>query len=192
MNQKTFKNRLEFHAWLEENALSDEGIWVVFVKGKYTDVLKPDEALEEALCFGWIDGLIQRVDDKTYIKYFKQRKKNSTWSEKNRKLAEVLESRGIMTDFGRTKIKYAQSNGFWEQPKFELTGEQMQQFEQMLKPYSVAYENFIKISLSTRKAYASSYFSETKTEIGKQKRFDTIIERLKLNLNPMESMKKKL
>jgi len=62
----------------------------------------------------------------------------------------------------------------------------------MLKPYEIAYANYIKMSRSACRAYAASYFFGAKTEDGKQKRFHTIIERLNLNLNPMESMKKKL
>jgi hypothetical protein len=62
----------------------------------------------------------------------------------------------------------------------------------MIKPYELAYTNFMRMTKSVRKAYTGSYFFGAKTEEGKQKRFTTIIERLCLNLNPMESMKKKL
>jgi hypothetical protein len=60
----------------------------------------------------------------------------------------------------------------------------------MIKPFELAYRNFMKMTKSVRKAYIGSYFFGAKTEEGKQKRFATIIERLNLNLNPMESMKK--
>ena len=136
---------------------------------------------------------MQSIDDKSYLKYFKQRSKTSNWSEKNRKLVEKLESQGLMTDFGRVKIEIAKQNGRWNPPKSEpLTDEQMQQFDDMLKPHENAYTNFIKMSRSARRAYTASYFFGAKTEVGKQRRFNTIIERLNLNLNPMEGMKKKL
>lgn len=192
MNQILFKSRSEFREWLTKNALSDEGIWLVFNKKDNKKTLKASEALEEALCFGWIDGQMQSIDEQSYLKYFRQRSKTSDWSEKNRNLVEKLESQGLMTDFGRAKIELAIQNGHWNPPKPEpLTDKHLQQFESMLKPYEIAYANYIKMSRSACRAYAASYFFGAKTEDGKQKRFHTIIERLNLNLNPMESMKSK-
>ncbi|WP_410770253.1 YdeI/OmpD-associated family protein [Fontibacillus sp. BL9] len=192
MNRILFSNRSEFREWLTNHALSDEGVWLVFGKKDKPVTLKASEALEEALCFGWIDGQMQSMDETTYLKYFKQRGKTSNWSDKNRNLVEKLESQGLMTDLGREKIKIAKQNGRWNPPKSEpLTEEQIQQFEDMLKPHENAYANFIKMSLSARKAYTASYFFGAKTEAGKLKRFNIIIERLILNLNPMESMNKK-
>jgi uncharacterized protein YdeI (YjbR/CyaY-like superfamily) len=193
MNRILFKNRLEFREWLTKNALSDEGVWLVFGKKDEPETVKASEALEEALCFGWIDGQMQSVDENSYLKYFKQRSKTSNWSEKNKNLVGKLESQGLMTDFGRTKIEMAKQNGHWDPPKSEpLADEQLEQFDDMLKSHENAYANFIKMPRSARKAYAASYFLGAKTEAGKQERFSTIIERLNLNLNPMESMKKKL
>lgn len=192
MNRLLFKNRLEFREWLTKNALSDEGFWLIFGKNSSLETLKVEEALEEALCFGWIDSQIQSVDENSYLKYFKQRSKTSNWSEKNKSLVEKLESQGLMTDFGRAKIESAKQNGSWNPSKpGPLTAEQLQQFEDMLKPYETAHRNFVKMPRSARGAYAASYFLGAKTEEGKQKRLNTIIERLNLNLNPMESMKKK-
>lgn len=191
MNQMVFKNRTEFRRWLEENARSEEGVWLVFGKGSSADTVKAGEALEEALCFGWIDGQMRSIDEDSYIKYFKQRDSKSKWSEKNRKIAAELEKNGLMTDFGRAKIASAKQSGTWDTPKREaLTEEQMQQFEDMVKLSDEAYSNYLGMSKSVRRTYASSYFFGAKTEEGKQKRLNTIIERLTLNLNPMESMKK--
>jgi uncharacterized protein YdeI (YjbR/CyaY-like superfamily) len=193
MNEKMFKNREEFRMWLKENALSDNGLWLVFDKQKKSSSISASEALEEALCFGWIDGQMESIDENFYKKYFKQRRKDSNWSEKNKKLIEKLESQKIMTKYGREKVKYAKENGLWDSPKKEeLTDELIFQFESMIKQNKSAYTNFIKMTKSVRKAYAGSYFFGSKTEEGKQKRLNTIIERLKMNLNPMESMKKKI
>jgi len=183
---------MEFREWLMENALSDKGIWIVFDKHKSSDTLKASEALEEALCFGWIDGQIRSIDEYTYVKYFKQRSKDSNWSEKNKKLVEVLEQKNLMTDFGRKKVEYAKQNGIWDkQERKSLTDEQCQQFEDMLKLFDKAYANFLNMSQSVRKTYMFSYFFGAKTEEGKKRRFSNIVERLNLNLNPMESMKNK-
>ena len=187
-----FKNRLEFREWLAKNALSDDGIWLIFGKSSGPETLKASEALEEALCFGWIDGQMQGIDDSSYIKYFKQRSITSNWSDKNKSLAQKLEEQGLMTDLGRAKIEKAKQNGSWDNSKPEaLTDEQLQQFEDMLKPFEDAHTNYMKMPRSARKTYATSYFLGAKTEAGRQKRLNTIIERLNLNLNPIESMKKK-
>jgi uncharacterized protein YdeI (YjbR/CyaY-like superfamily) len=191
MNRLSFKNRFEFREWLEKNALSNEGYWLEFSKKDIPDTIRASEALEEALCFGWIDGQIQNIDASSYLKYFKQRSKASNWSEKNRILADKLELQGRMTAFGRAKIEAAKQNGNWSPPKPEpLTDERLQQFEAMLKSQETAYANFIKMPKSARRAYAASYFFGAKTEAGKQNRLSVIIQRLNLNLNPMESMKK--
>ncbi len=192
MTQLLFETRASFRAWLAENALSDEGVWLVFGKPGGPKTLKAGEALEEALCFGWIDGRMQSVDEHSYIKYFKQRNKASDWSEQNRGLVEKLEAKGLMTDFGRAKISLAKQNGRWDAPgREQLSDEQLAQFAEMLKSHENACANYGKMSRSMRKAYASSYYFGTKTEEGRQKRFAVILERLALNLNPMESMKKK-
>ena len=192
MNRLLFTHRSEFREWLAENALSDEGVWLVFGKNGGPQTLTAAEALEEALCFGWIDGQLRSVDERSYIKYFKQRNETSNWSDKNKRLVERLESQGLMTDFGRAKIEAAKQNGHWDAPKRQsLTDVQLLQFDEMLKPHEAAYANWTMMPRSARRAYASSYYFGAKTEAGREKRFNTIIERLNLNLNPMESMKKK-
>ena len=72
----------EFRKWLNEHCLSNEGIWLLFGKAGGPQTIKAGEALEEALCFGWIDGQMHSIDDKTYKKYFSMRREKSNWSEK--------------------------------------------------------------------------------------------------------------
>jgi uncharacterized protein YdeI (YjbR/CyaY-like superfamily) len=183
-----FIARAEFRAWLSQNALSDEGIWVVFGKDKSVPTLTAAEALEEALCFGWIDGKMQSIDDSSYMKYFKQRSKNSVWSEKNKGLTDKLEANKLMTDFGRAKIREAKENGQWSAAKAEpLTEDAIETFIELLRPHAFAFDNYKKMSKSVQKTYALSYVA-TKTESGREKRLQTILERLLLNLNPMERM----
>ena len=91
-----FPNREEFREWLREHCVSNDGIWLLFGKAGGPKTLKAGEALEEALCFGWIDGQMEKIDDKTYKKYFSLRRKNSKWSEKNKALVKNLEERLIL------------------------------------------------------------------------------------------------
>ena len=88
--QLLFSNRGEFRCWLRANHDTSPGIWLILGKSGKLKTVKADEALEEALCFGWIDGLIKSIDDTRYLKKFSRRRKGSKWSVKNRKTAEKL------------------------------------------------------------------------------------------------------
>lgn len=79
-----FASRKEFREWLYEHCLSNEGIWLLFGKAGGPKTIKAGEALEEALCFGWIDGQMEKIDDKTYKKYFSLRRENSNGQRKIR------------------------------------------------------------------------------------------------------------
>ena len=180
-----FTSRKEFRNWLQENCLSSGGVWLLFGKPGGPETIKASEALEESLCFGWIDGQMKRRDDKTYIKYFSSRRKNSKWSEKNKALIETLEKQGIMTDYGRAKIKEAQKNGQWDAPDpLTVTGEQIMILSDLLKEHKLAFTNFQAMSPSVKKTYTRAYF-DAKTDAGRKKRLSWIIERLNKNLKPM-------
>ena len=180
-----FADREEFRKWLNDNCLSSEGVWLLFGKARGPKTIKAGEALEEALCFGWIDGQMQSLDDKTYKKYFSQRRENSKWSEKNKGLVKSLEERGIMTDFGRKKIEEAKKNGQWDAPKsMEITEEHIAIVSAVLEEYEPAYTNFQAMSPSVKKTYARAYF-DAKTEAGREKRIAWMVDRLNRNLKPM-------
>ena len=186
MNEiKEFANRKEFREWLQVNYMSNEGVWLLFGKAGGPKTLKASEALEEALCFGWIDGQMQSINEKTYKKYFSQRRENSKWSEKNKTLADKLESQGYMTEYGRKKIEEAKINGQWNAPKAPpITEEQISYVEKMLEKYEPAHTNFMAMSLSVKKTYTCAYL-DAKTEAGRQKRVEWMVERLNKNLKPM-------
>lgn len=180
-----FSDREEFRKWLFEHCLSDEGVWLLFGKAGGPKTVKAGEALEEALCFGWIDGQMQSLDDKTYKKYFSQRREKSKWSEKNKALVKSLEERGLMTDFGRKKTEEARKNGQWDAPKPEaVTEEQIALLSALLERHEPAYTNFQAMSLSVRKTYTRAYF-DAKTDAGREKRIAWMVDRLNKNLKPM-------
>ena len=180
-----FANRDEFRAWLSQNCLTSDGIWLLFGKAGGPKTIKAGEALEEALCFGWIDGQMQRIDDKSYKKYFSMRRENSKWSEKNKALVKTLEERGVMTDFGRKKIEEAKENGQWNAPKpAAVTEEQIIQLSALLEGYEPAFTNFKAMSLSVKKTYTRAYL-DAKTDAGREKRIAWMVDRLGRNLKPM-------
>ena len=180
-----FKTRDEFRIWLINHCMSGGGIWLKFEKSKNT-AFKAGDALEEALCFGWIDGVMKRIDDESYIKYFSARRKDSKWSEKNKALAEDLEKRGLMTDFGREKIQEARKNGQWDKPSGPpaVTAEQIGTVAGLLKEHEPAYTNFQKMPPSVQKTYTRAYY-DARTDDGRARRFAWLVERLEKNLKPM-------
>lgn len=181
----TFTNREEFRGWLKDNCTSSDGVWLLFGKSDGPKTIKASEALEEALCFGWIDGVMQSIDDKTYKKYFSLRRKNSKWSEKNKALVEKLETQGIMTDYGRKQIAQAKQNGQWDAPKSAaITEEQISSVSDLLKENEPARTNFQAMSPSVKKTYTRAYL-DAKTDNGREKRLSWMIERLNKNLKPM-------
>lgn len=107
LEQILFESRNDFREWLLKNCTTHSGIWLVFSKHSSIKTIKASEALEEALCFGWIDGQMQSIDEMTYLKYFSIRRKGSKWSEKNKKIVNELEVSGLMTEFGLLKVEEA-------------------------------------------------------------------------------------
>ncbi len=180
-----FADRAEFRKWLSEHCLSSDGIWLLFGKAGGPKTIKAEEALEEALCFGWIDGQMQSIDDKTYKKYFSRRRDRSKWSEKNKELVKRLEEQGLMTDFGREKIEEAKKNGQWDAPKpAAVTEEQIAFVSSLLEGCEPASTNFAAMSLSVKKTYTKAYF-DAKTDAGREKRIAWMVDRLNQNLKPM-------
>lgn len=180
-----FSSREEFRSWLSEHCLSSAGVWLLFGKAGGPKTIQAGEALEEALCFGWIDGQMQRIDSKTYRKYFSMRRARSKWSEKNKALAQSLEARGLMTDFGRQKIEEAKQNGQWHALRPPaITEEQIACLSALLEGHEPACANFLAMPLSVKKTYTRAYF-DAKTEAGREKRLAWMVERLHKNLKPM-------
>ena len=180
-----FVSRNEFRCWLEVNCISSGGVWLLFGKTGGPKTITANEALEEALCFGWIDGQMQSIDKKSYIKYFSARRKNSKWSDKNKAIVEKLIKHGIMTDYGRAKIEEAKKNGQWDAPKAPVvTDEQIVSLSELLQGHEPAYTNFMAMPPSVKKSYTGAYL-DAKTDAGRDKRLSWMIERLNKNLKPM-------
>jgi len=105
LKERRFSSRDDWHRWLEENHEQKEGIWLIFFKkvtGRST--LSREEALEEALCFGWIDSVVRRIDEESYAFKFTPRRPGSKWSEANKRAAKRLIDEGRMTLAGRAKL----------------------------------------------------------------------------------------
>jgi uncharacterized protein YdeI (YjbR/CyaY-like superfamily) len=105
----------EWRAWLQANHAVEKEVWLTFYK-KHTGIpsLTFEEAAEEALCFGWIDSVMKRIDDEKYVLRHTPRKKGSNWSEVNKRRVAKLIEQGRMTEAGLAKIDEAKRNGEWD------------------------------------------------------------------------------
>ncbi len=161
------------------------GIWLLFSKKEKSDTLSAGDALEEALCHGWIDGQIQSIDDNTYKKYFARRISKSKWSVKNKELAQTLMEKGLMTQQGFEAIERARKNGLWDNAeRILIDDEQIQVFKEIIQPHETAYSNLQAMSHSIQRTYAGFYF-DAKTDKTRQARLEKIIDRLNRKLKPM-------
>lgn len=184
-NELTFETRTLFRKWLENEGATSDGVWLIFSKTEALKTLSAHEALEEALCFGWIDGQIQSIDDEIYKKYFSRRRANSNWSEKNKELAQQLIEKRLMTQQGLDAISCAKQNGAWDNSKRNsATEQQIATFKRLIESHESAYANLSAMSDSVQRTYTLFYF-DAKSDKTRQTRLGKIIDRLNKNLKPM-------
>jgi uncharacterized protein YdeI (YjbR/CyaY-like superfamily) len=106
--------RTEWRAWLAANHGRASGVWFVFWKKKAgRPTVSYEEAVQEALCFGWIDGLLRPVDEERSSIRFSPRRKGSNWARSNKQRVALLEEAGLMTDAGRRVVEEAKADGSW-------------------------------------------------------------------------------
>lgn len=112
------RDRKKWRAWLEKSHARSPGVWLVFYKktsGRPT--VRYDEAVEEALCYGWIDSLMKPVDGERYRQLFTPRKPKSRWSKPNKERVARMIAAGLMTEAGMAKIRAAKKDGSWAHMK---------------------------------------------------------------------------
>ena len=114
-HRRPMHDRGQWRTWLAEHHATKKEIWLIFYK---KHVRKPglayEEAIEEALCFGWIDGPLKRIDDEKHTIRFSPRRKNSIWSERNKQRVHKMIEEGRMTEVGLAKVSEAKANGQWD------------------------------------------------------------------------------
>jgi uncharacterized protein YdeI (YjbR/CyaY-like superfamily) len=112
---RPFESSAAWESWLERNHATVPGIWVKLAKkGSGVRSVTYDEAVEVALCYGWIDGLTRSLDDRYYLQRFTPRRAKSNWSESNRAKAVALIEAGRMRPAGLRQVEAAQADGRWD------------------------------------------------------------------------------
>jgi uncharacterized protein YdeI (YjbR/CyaY-like superfamily) len=182
--------RREWREWLAKNHDRQGGIWLVYFK-KHTK--KPsvtyDEAVEEALCFGWIDSIPRKIDGERSKLLFTPRKPKSVWSKPNKERVERLIKNGLMTDSGRQKIEQAQHNGSWDALNASDNLEIAEDLLRELSANRIAFENFDKFTTGVKKVILSWIYS-AKTAETRDKRIAETVSLAEQNLRAQFDKKK--
>lgn len=156
MDELYIQARSEWRKWLSKNHKKSKGVWLIFYK-KETGIpsLNYNNAVEEALCFGWIDSLVKKIDETKYARKLTPRNSRSVWSKLNKKRVAKVIKEGRMTKAGLQIIKVAKQNGSWNKKlkAVEISYDAPKDFIGALVKNKKAKENFDRIPPSHKKRY---------------------------------------
>ena len=158
--------RKEWRSWLEVHHSIEKEVWLIYYK-KHTGIsrIPYDDAVEEALCFGWIDSIVKRIDDERFMQKFSPRNDKSEWSDLNKKRVKKLIKNGLMTEAGLSKIKIAKKNGSWVKSIESLKSFDMPtELEDVLNSNHEANLFFDNLAPSYKKQYINWVASAKKEE----------------------------
>src|SRR5436190_157820 len=176
MKIKYFKSPAEFRTWLEENHASAQELWVgYYKKSSQQPSMTWPESVDEALCFGWIDGIRKSVDDLRYTIRFTPRRRGSIWSAVNMKRARELSDKGLMKPHGMAAFdtRKEKRSGIYSygQRSASLDGP----YEEMLRQNKAAWDFFYAQPPSYRKA-VGWWIVSAKQEATRLKRLQKLVE----------------
>ncbi|WP_276249148.1 YdeI family protein [Haladaptatus sp. YSMS36] len=172
-----FASRNEFRAWLEAHHDTATELWVGYYKvDAERSGIEYGESVEEALCFGWIDGLVKGIDDETYTRRFTPRNPDSKWSKANTERVEAMIEAEKMTSAGMELVKAAKESGEWA-AAYRLADDHEipAELEAALRENETAWENFQNFSNTDQHAFIAAV-EEAKTDETRQKRIERTVQ----------------
>jgi len=169
------KDRKAWRKWLQANHLKLQQVWLILHKKSSPDSsVNYEEAVEEALCFGWIDSKPMKRDEHTFLLFFSQRKPKSVWSAINKKRLVTLIERGQMMPAGLASIEIAKANGSWTSIDDVEAMVIPVALEKAFKKNKLAKTNFMAFPASVKKGIYQ-WISSAKTDATREKRiFETV------------------
>jgi uncharacterized protein YdeI (YjbR/CyaY-like superfamily) len=178
-------DRRAWREWLEKNHLTWPGIWLIYYKVKSGKLsVQYSEAVQEALCFGWIDSKVKSLDEDRYMQIFTPRKPKSVWSKLNKQYIEQLIEQGLMSEAGLKKIDAAKQDGSWTMlDEIEALTIPVD-LKQALEANETANRNFESFSNSAKKNILFWIDSAKRPET-RLKRIEQTISSAVQNTNPL-------
>ncbi len=185
------KSRQEWREWLQENHDKKQSIWLIYYKKKSNSpTVIYSDAVDEALCFGWIDSKAKPIDEQTFMQFFSKRKEKSVWSKVNKEKIERLTKEGLMTKAGFEIIDKAKLNGSWsilDDAEALIIPEDLEkEFQKRIK----AKEYFLGLSRSDKRNILQWLVLAKKQET-RTKRILEIVELAELNQKPKQFISQK-
>lgn len=180
-----FKNRDEWRFWLEKNHTILNEVWLIHYK-KPSDKKSVNhfDAVEEALCFGWIDSKLKKIDDERFILKYSPRNSKSVWSKINKETAEKMISLGKMTLAGFDTIEEAKKHRLWDTAYTNLVKERLpSDLKKALMVNKTAWTNFQHFANSYRNMYIG-WVKNAKTEETRKKRISKVVKNSIENKKP--------
>lgn len=176
----SFGTQAKWRTWLAKNHAKSDGIWVRFYKkasGVRTVVYS--EALDEALCYGWIDSIVKKFDDASYVQRFTPRRKRSLWSQVNiAKVAELIKAKKMMEP-GMKEIERAKADGRWDAAYHPPSRAEIPEDLQQAIDADPEMKEFVS-SLTKANKYAMIWrLATAKKPATRAKRFKEIVEMLR-------------
>jgi uncharacterized protein YdeI (YjbR/CyaY-like superfamily) len=178
-------SRAAWRRWLTEHHASKSEIWLILHKKHVTrPCVSYNEAVEEALCFGWIDGILKRIDGEKHTVRFSPRKPTSKWSETNKRRVEKMIRDGKMAPAGLSRVEDAKKSGAWQNAYGPRTVVRMpSDLRAALARNKRALANFAKMAAGQRRTYIA-WVLDAKREQTRTKRIRTVVRRAAENRKP--------
>ncbi|AXT54285.1 YdeI/OmpD-associated family protein [Aquimarina sp. MMG015] len=177
-----FKNDQEWRRWLHENHTSSEGIYLIFYKVESKQPsMRWEEAVKVALCYGWIDSTVKKLDNEKRRQYFCPRKPKSVWSKVNKTYIMELIKNNLMQDSGLKSISIAKENGSWTALDNVENGVIPEDLQKAFNTNKIAYTNYSNFARSYRKSYLY-WLNQAKRQETRDKRILEIIKFCKANI----------
>ncbi|WP_269224934.1 YdeI/OmpD-associated family protein [Flavobacterium eburneipallidum] len=152
--QHYFKNANEWREWLHQNHNTSTGIYLIFYKvSSQFESMRWEEAVQVALCYGWIDSTVRKLDDERRIQVFSPRKNKSVWSKLNKSYVERLLKENLIHESGLAKIEIAKQNGSWTSLDDAQDLIIPEDLKTAFDENKIAFENYQNFSPSYRKNY---------------------------------------
>lgn len=177
-----FKNDKEWRKWLHENHAVSNGVYLIFYKvASVTESMRWEEAVKVAICYGWIDSTVKKLDEERRQQLFTPRKEKSVWSKVNKTYIKKLLTENLMHESGLKKIEIAKQNGSWESLDAVENLEIPDDLQNAFNNHNLAYTNYNNFSKSYKKSYLY-WLNQAKRETTRQDRILKIIELCKKNI----------
>ena len=186
------KSRQEWREWLQDNHDKKQSVWLIYYKkNSNIPTVIYSEAVDEALCFGWIDSKSKPIDEHKFMQFFSRRKPNSVWSRVNKEKIERLTNEGLMTEAGYEIIEIAKQNGSWtildEAEALVIPDDLDKEFQKRKN----AKEYFLSLSRSDKRNILQ-WLVLAKRQETREKRIAEIVELADKNQKPKQFSRQKI